>query len=679
MVTQSTLLIIVLICLTSLVTSVIGLEDACSSGLCNCSKRIAHCDHLNISYIPVLPTRIQQLKFQYNYLPFVNASTFSNVSGLTSLHLTYNKISTIENDALQSLTDIVKLNLRGNLLTVRSLYNVIHIANTSRIKSLSLSDNGFRAIPSDIFENFKSYRLRYLDLSSNNIEVLNYSVFKPIKHLRTLVLTKNKILTFILDYNWNLQQLFLNDNVMRQLPQFCDTSDNSYFPNLRFLTMMNNSIDNIDENHIKCLKKLNKLSLDFNSLNVLQRGTFHSLQSLNWLSIASQRSSKSAFKIQGGAFNNSNIFTLYLHQNLLQAKHLDPDAFTGCDRLQILQISENFFETDIDILNRALSPLTSLTHLIVFKCRLQEVPGIISEKLHHLKHLDIRWNNIKQWPESLKNTNLTAIYAYHNWLQSFNTHMFPGYFRRQLETLALAENPFLCDCDFVWFVQWMRSDKHKFLNYPNGYRCLNITNRICLKNTELYISTVSVGCLIVSMVILVSLIYKYRWFIKYHIYMWRYRPRLLLNLAERRFDYDAFVSYCVEDSDWVLDRLRPVLEDGEDLKLCIHERDFCAGKMIIDNIVQHMENSRKVIIILSNAYAGSEWCQFELSLAQKLVLDMTIESVVVILLEEIEALNMSKALHALLKTTTYITWCEEDENEPMFWERLKGSMVTAVE
>ncbi|XP_055957946.1 toll-like receptor 2, partial [Patella vulgata] len=98
----------------------------------------------------------------------------------------------------------------------------------------------------------------------------------------------------------------------------------------------------------------------------------------------------------------------------------------------------------------------------------------------------------------------------------------------------------------------------------------------------------------------------------------------------------------------------------------------------IDNILQHMENSRKVLVVLSNDFARSKWCQFEMSLAQKLVIDTSIESIVVVLLEDIEAVNMSKPLNALLKTTTYIKW-QDNDNKDIFWQMLKTSLKRQYE
>ena len=45
--------------------------------------------------------------------------------------------------------------------------------------------------------------------------------------------------------------------------------------------------------------------------------------------------------------------------------------------------------------------------------------------------------------------------------------------------------------------------------------------------------------------------------------------------------YDIFVSYDSSDSQWVLDTLRPELEERRGLTLCLHERDFTPGKSVV--------------------------------------------------------------------------------------------------
>ena len=77
-------------------------------------------------------------------------------------------------------------------------------------------------------------------------------------------------------------------------------------------------------------------------------------------------------------------------------------------------------------------------------------------------------------------------------------------------------------------------------------------------------------------------------------------------------EFDAFVSYHHQDSDWLRQELRPRLEDGEPrFRLCLHERDFVAGATVLDNISTAVAISRRMVLLLSRAFLNSHWCQTE--------------------------------------------------------------------
>jgi toll-like receptor 2 len=83
-----------------------------------------------------------------------------------------------------------------------------------------------------------------------------------------------------------------------------------------------------------------------------------------------------------------------------------------------------------------------------------------------------------------------------------------------------------------------------------------------------------------------------------------------------------------------------------------------------------MDKSRKVIPVLTNAFARSGWCMFELKIARsKRIEDKT--ELVVILLEKINGRNMNYSLKCLFDLTTYIKWTEDLVDQELFWEQLK--------
>ncbi|CAK1592877.1 unnamed protein product [Parnassius mnemosyne] len=142
------------------------------------------------------------------------------------------------------------------------------------------------------------------------------------------------------------------------------------------------------------------------------------------------------------------------------------------------------------------------------------------------------------------------------------------------------------------------------------------------------------------------------------------------------FNYDVFVSYSNEDRAWVLDYLLPHLETDCNVSVCLHERDFLVGLSILENIVACMDRSRAIMLIISQRFLVSQWCQFEMHLAQHRLLETRREDLILVLLEDIPRRLRPNTLHYLMVTNTYIVWPKEDAEQVLFWRRLKKSLVT---
>ncbi|XP_065087548.1 toll-like receptor 6 [Ochlerotatus camptorhynchus] len=120
--------------------------------------------------------------------------------------------------------------------------------------------------------------------------------------------------------------------------------------------------------------------------------------------------------------------------------------------------------------------------------------------------------------------------------------------------------------------------------------------------------------------------------------------------------YDVFVSYSEQDRQWVLDELLPNLEKTEDIAVCLHERDFQVGVSILENIIHCMDQSKTLLLVMSESFLLSHWCQFEMHLAQHRLLETRREQLILVLLEDIPKIKRSKTLQYLMKTKTYIIW-----------------------
>ena len=88
------------------------------------------------------------------------------------------------------------------------------------------------------------------------------------------------------------------------------------------------------------------------------------------------------------------------------------------------------------------------------------------------------------------------------------------------------------------------------------------------------------------------------------------------------------------------------------------------------NVVEHMDRSRKVIVILSRSYFNS-LNEFELDQATFLLMEREIEDIIVVKLGDVPTKWVPKHLHRQMRTGMFLEW-EDDENAR---EIFKGKLI----
>ncbi|KAL4229670.1 Toll6p [Mactra antiquata] len=273
-----------------------------------------------------------------------------------------------------------------------------------------------------------------------------------------------------------------------------------------------------------------------------------------------------------------------------------------------------------------------------------------------------------------------------NKIAHVSSESLPISFLNKLLHFDLSLNPFTCDCNLAWFIELLKTtNKSRLQHYPEGYTCFSPSNRVNTHLEDVQFSYLECnplstpewigiigGALTVLVIITGILIYRYRWNIKHYVYMLRKR-RQYMPLDRENFVYDGFVAYNKSVVQWIKNVLIPLLEGEYHLKLCVHERDFPVGGFINDTIVQHMRESRRIILVLSNTFANSDWCMFELKVAHSMQIEDNVE-IIVILVEEIAAKNMNSSMKVLLEHTTYLEWTEDIVGNELFITKLKHAM-----
>ena len=576
----------------------------------------------------------------------IGARAFKQFPNLQVLDLSniYFSLRDLDPEAFLGLDVLQQLYLKNDRLTEIPTDALMAFAKSQSLLKLDLSYNTLSGqFQDDAFISVTS--LSHLYMSYNPI----YKVGKWINRLTNLLILN-------LDYNtgaqdivsdeWTtplltLQQMTLSYPANKDILRFGGFQLSKQAPNLKVLLL-----EEIYIYDIAMIQNLVHLQSLFVSGSFTQMENFNAewnkvyfpnLETLN----LSLNKLKSVATIR---FNNTTpaLRQLDLGNNNIQV--LDKDTFSGMTKLEYINLEGNGLQS-----LGAILTMNSLQTLLLPRNDLINIP--------------------KEFLEMISSNGST------------------------LRTLDLSSNPYACTCDadILHFQDWILSDTTVLLQSTLPYQCsspksqsgLSITQQVCTSQLTLILS-LSISCsLVVFAVAIVTT--RYRWHIRYKLFVmcnWRREYQLIegdMNNNPER--YDAFVSYAHDnddDLDWVLNKLKPNMEDGEEpIKLCIgHARDFIPGTSLLDAITNAIHESRKTIVVLTLSYLESEWCYFETQQAWLRLLEEGQDVLILVMLEPIPDDKMTLWLRQFLCRKGPLKWPEDKLGQKLFWECLREMVKT---
>ncbi|XP_014771062.1 toll-like receptor 13 isoform X1 [Octopus bimaculoides] len=642
------------------------------------------------TFVPTFPQDTTSITFTDLTVNNWDNQTFQNLTELPLLeHLliktTFLKTST--NDVFTYLKYIQEFAIVNLQLPLPELRNVL-FGLPLTTKKLVFAEMKFETLNKDIFDGLRGTNISSIYIRVSTMLRFDGSYFNGIDKLDQLTLQGDSI-TSVTSWGYlpNLTYLDFYYNEISTLPKFINESGFIFYPKLEKLFLCLSRFSYLNSNFFKGLDRLHTLGIYVGDIFLVKSDVFQELKCLRAVSLLSHKHHILRFE--------QNVFKLKLLESVeLNNIHVDinegkPSAiFKSCPQLTnlILKNVSNIYPNDL------LKPLTKLENLMITDGQVSKVPDTICN-MNNLTELSIFYTTVSKW----NNANCSVMRVLRKLVLKDNKIIYvnPKLFSHLLFSneklhIDLSRNPFVCDCKALWFRDWSRKNAGRLKNYRN-YRCFspNSLGHIHLRNfslswdyceninkpSSIAIAGVSVGVLAVMFVFLAILSYTKRWSIRFCIYQSLVRKRKYKALVNNgRYKYDAFICYCSTDVSWVLNKLLPIIEEENHFNLCLHDRDFLVGNDIVDNIVDSMQQSRKVVLVLSNDFAQSSWCQFEASIAQQKILEEHYDIIIPVLLNEIPSNLQTKRLGVLLKQKTYLEWPNDEQYEGMFWERFIGRL-----
>lgn len=603
--------------------------------------------------------------------------------------------------------------------------------------TLSVDESMVLQSPDEVFPDMP--KLEELDLSECSIYYIEKDTFGAMPHLKSLLLSHNQLVWFntlnspvfshllYLDLSYNP----LNLNTLNWTPfPILTTLDLSYtnsrkiFKNtfktsstkLKKLSMCYSELSYIEDNAFINLYKLKVLDLQGN-INLgqhLSTGTFNGLTSLEELHLA-ECTLKVLSKIS--SHHNTTIEMDPL-QNLTSLKRInlaknDITSITSktvdtLTQLESLDLSNNYIRS----WNVPLFTNTSLKNLNVAHNHFNYITDAMLQDFRLLTTLIISSNpfvcdcNCKKFLELAENITASSESNQQNSpdieFRTYGPH-----------AKSMSNNYKIMQTKSGFKASYPPGDiKNDFIRYwdeNDAYVCLAKTDSdemhyILFKDVscdqkqgsqlspgdnegneysseQVVIVTVAI---VLIVTITVGITYWKWWYIRYFAILVKNATVLSFMSHEENastdkiFNYDIFISYSDHNREWVLNSLLPNLESKSKVKVCLHERDFQVGIGILENIVSSIDRSRCILLVISQSFLRSQWCQFELHLAQHRLLETRREELILLFLEEIPGTKRPKTLQYLMRTKTYILWPKKDddaEGQKLFWKRLHRAIV----
>ena len=623
----------------------------------------------------------------------IDADAFKDAAKLTTLLMKMCQVYHLPKTVFKPLKKLEKIDISNNFFTLNASITSISYIESGNLAHLQLSSLGNTQEYVDLSEAslhmLSKFRIKELHIDFNFIALVYPGLRTSLPDIEVLTISHNNINTLKIGGAWEVLTL----PRLKRL-------DGSY---QRWNTALG-----VHHNHSSQVSSLTTHAKKSCSLTITLPDT------LEWLSLSHLAGHDNVLY---GCFIAKNL--RYVDLSHYHIYHVPEALFFDCGNLEYVSLQACTISTfHPDLIRSATKLKTLLFGGNNISSVMKNDRGRIFHNQNKMETLDLAENMIKDNDlnkyifKSL--TNLISLNLSGNLLTGLDTKLLDPCTNLRLLNLSrnafkfismefrlwlqnkdigvdFLDNPFVCDCTTKHFVIWFHKTPVNLINRMTT-RCLYNLKSIpiislrlsdfvqkCQGPVEMRAVTI-VGCILVLLIVLVvcagTVGYRYRWKLRY---FWFMASEVLRRKEETRdetvYDYDAFVAYSKGDALWVTGTLVPALEDGSDIRLCIHDRDFFFGHIIGETIVSSIAKSRKTILILSRHFLQSSWCYFEMQMARSHLLSSGKDVILLVILEDLPPSQVahSGTLQTLLATKTYLQWPRE-EGQELFWQKLTAAL-----
>lgn len=613
-------------------------------------------------FAPLMNSSLKHVQLHLcDNLTYVHPMAFSHLKHLEGVYFRDNI-----NMSLQNLEDVIS-NITQETFQIIDIsqsdvykgipYNILRAVarTTAEVVILARSTQGVVSKKDFPLLN----KVKYLVMPATKIKVFRPNAFDNLPNLEGLAFDRNQFPDVplgvlmprlrVLDlsgYDRGFIQLDLGEGVFAKMS------------NLKELLIRYRALPSFTENTFQGLKSLEYLSLKKCSIDSLPQGVFRPLKNLRHLDLS-----------ENPVFSVSTASARVVLHSMFH--------------LETLLLSQTEL-ADVEV-SVALQDMINLKRLDVSNNSITALSETAFAKNPLLEHLDVSMNFMEEWDVRNRSVaSLRILDLSYNKIRAFSAAALGNFAR--LSVLDLSMNPYRCTCNLQPFLSWLKSTNVTVhtLAYIQLYVCSSpeslrgtyiLSVQSSLHNLCQPNIIIIVACVVLLLLVFVTLLVG-GFVYKRMLQSWLSRPQHQLGTKNKSYLYDAFVSYSNNDTAWVFNNLLPHLENSaiSNLKLCVYDRDFVAGRNISECILDSIKHSRKIILVLSNSFLQSPWCRFEADMAQYTLLEDNRDALILLKLGSLDARLISPKLNYLLRSRIHLVWSQSPKEESVFFTKLRRAL-----
>ncbi|XP_053320189.1 toll-like receptor 13 [Spea bombifrons] len=339
-----------------------------------------------------------------------------NNPNMKILRLQGNSYTEFSKDTFKNCTVLKYLDLSYNMFQRVQSLTFQHLGS---LQHLSLAYNRLTSMPADL-----SYMtsLKTMNLSYNHVSEVFFNDTKAYNNLKSLDLSGNKMSVFnsSLAGNWSLLELNLGNNYLLDISHSFQAS----LKHLQTLWLRKNKLSSLSSDTFKNLVSLKSLNLIDNQIENIEPGAFNGLEKLQILLLGSNKLTQdvlNSYTFQG----LNSLLELQLFGNFFNyqsSSKLNSPPFLSLSSLKLLTLNSQAHNGMQNIPSNFFKGLVSLEKVHTGNLALKSIDHAIFNYTPQLEYIDLSNNHFQHLDPRLLQPvrNITELHISQNNLESLD-------------------------------------------------------------------------------------------------------------------------------------------------------------------------------------------------------------------------------------------------------------------